>query len=91
MPPEQIRGDRVTPRSDIYSLGILIYECLSGRPPFTRGDLAHQHLKVEPKPLEHIPADFQAIVEKCLEKDPEHRYATCRELVNELDEFLHRK
>ena len=79
--PEQIRGDQVDGRADIYSLGCLLYECLTGRQPFKRGNDAavlYAHLEDEP-PATGSAAD--PVIAKALAKDPDDRYQTCAELV----------
>ncbi len=85
MSPEQVQGIPVDNRADIYSLGITMYELLTGRPPFTEGDLAYQHLHVEPKPMEGIPPELQEIVFKCLRKNREDRWETADQLADTLD------
>jgi WD40 repeat protein/predicted Ser/Thr protein kinase len=97
MPPEQSLGRHAEmgPASDIYSLGAVLYHLLTGRPPF-QGDTLHAVLfqvqTVEPVPLRRlnlsVPLDLETICQKCLEKDPKRRYATARELADELDRFL---
>jgi YVTN family beta-propeller protein len=79
--PEQIRGDEVDGRTDVYSLGCLLYECLTGEQPFQRrSDLAvlYAHLEDEP-PQSGSPAD--PVVARALAKSPDERYQTCGELV----------
>ena len=79
--PEQIRGEEVDGRADVYSLGCLLHECLTGRPPFRRATDAatlYAHLEEEP-PSTGTAAD--QVIEKALAKTPEERYDTCRELV----------
>jgi len=84
MSPEQVRGGRVDSRSDIYAVGIIIYEALLGTPPFISGDIAYQHVNVAPAaPREinpSIPAEVSALIMKCLEKDPPNRYQGAKEL-----------
>ena len=85
--PEQARGESVDARSDVYSLGCVLYEILTGEPPFT-GDspvsVAYQHVREDPIPPserhEGIPADLDAVVLKALAKNPENRYQTAAEM-----------
>ena len=78
--PEQIRGDQVDGRADVYSLGCLLYECLTGRQPFKRGNDAavlYAHLEDEP-PTTGGAAD--PVIAKALSKTPDGRYQICAEL-----------
>ncbi|MEV1168318.1 Stk1 family PASTA domain-containing Ser/Thr kinase [Nonomuraea sp. NPDC049784] len=85
--PEQARGERVDARSDIYSTGCVLYELLTGQPPFT-GDspvaIAYQHVREEPIPPSQIDRDIppwaDAIVLKAMAKDPAHRYQSAGEM-----------
>jgi serine/threonine protein kinase len=79
--PEQIRGDEVDGRADVYALGCLLYECLAGEPPFRRGSDAatlYAHLEEQPPALSGL-AD---VLPKALAKDPVERYQTCGELID---------
>jgi serine/threonine protein kinase len=87
--PEQIEGGRVDARTDIYSLGCLVYHCLSGELPFARDtDVAviYAHLSEEPPRLTSVrpelPGGLDAVIAKALEKSPERRFQTCADLMS---------
>jgi serine/threonine protein kinase/TolB-like protein/Tfp pilus assembly protein PilF len=91
MSPEQARGIEVDGRTDIFSLGIVLYEMLAGRSPFegaTNHEVVASILKEEPPPLsdyvEHVPARLQEVVSRALMKDRDERYLTAREMLEDL-------
>jgi ABC-type branched-subunit amino acid transport system substrate-binding protein/DNA-binding beta-propeller fold protein YncE len=81
--PEQIRGDPVDGRTDVYALGCMLYECLAGRPPFHRDSEAETlwaHMQEQPPPLKGFAA-LDAVLRKALAKDRDERYSTCSALI----------
>ena len=93
--PEQAQGIALDRRSDVYSLGIVLYELLAGQPPFVGPNPAHTLVRVlqeDAKPLRKaapsVPQDLETIVMKCIEKEPERRYDSARALADDLDRWL---
>lgn len=89
--PEQIRGERLSPASDIYSLGIVLYEVLVGHPPFlgsSSGKILVMHINNRPPdPLEEgveVPRRLGAIMDRALAKDPAERFQSAKEVLDEL-------
>ncbi len=90
--PEQARGEKCDQRTDIYSLGVVFYELLTRRLPFTGGDattVIFQHVHAEPRPPREveplIPVAYQAVVLKCLRKKPDDRYQSAMALLQDLE------
>src|SRR5688500_16841300 len=93
--PEQIQGRPVGSGTDIYALGCVIYECLTGQLPFRRDDdaaLLWAHLVETPAPINgirpEVPAAVDAVVNRAMAKDPADRYASCEELLQDLEVAL---
>jgi serine/threonine protein kinase len=93
--PEQGRGEPVDVRSDIYSVGCMLYELLVGRPPFTSDTLVgilYKHISEAPEPPSQanseVPAEIDTIVLKALAKDPAERYQSACEMRAEIDDVL---
>jgi len=93
--PEQIRGQPTGRQTDVYSLGVTLYECLSGQLPFRSAnteELFHRILSSEARPLRKlngsVSRDLEAVVAKAMEKDPKRRYQSAAELADDLDALL---
>lgn len=90
MAPEQIRGDRVTPATDVYALGVILFEMLAGKVPYDRPNsanllLAHVNEPVPTiqsvNPLVSVPAAIEEITYRCMAKSPEDRFQSMEELI----------
>ena len=91
MAPEQVKGEPIDARTDLFALGVTLYELTSGQRPFrgaTAGAVSGAILHETPEPLGRaradVPADLQRLIDRCLEKDPAARFQTARDLVSEL-------
>ena len=89
MSPEQARGEAVDGRSDIWSIGVVLHEMVTGRPPFagsTITEVKNAIMEAEPEPLGQsaLPFALQAVIARCLEKDPANRFQSSEELLAEL-------
>jgi serine/threonine protein kinase len=85
--PEQIEGGPVDARTDVYALGCVLYECLTGSPPFSQGTehaVLHAHLVDPPPSLSRVrpelPLAFDGVIATAMAKDPDERYGSCGEL-----------
>src|SRR5215208_7108567 len=88
MSPEQARGEKVDKRTDVYSLGIVLYEMLAGTVPFqadTTFGMLMKHINEPPPPIPGISPDLQTLIDRALAKDPELRYESAGDLA---DEFM---
>ncbi len=90
MAPEQVRGLKIDGRSDLFALGAVLYECLTGRVAFsgeTVASVSHKILAVDPRPIDNpeVPASLKAVVRRALEKLPQDRYRSGAELAAALE------
>lgn len=91
MSPEQAHGLRVDHRSDIYSLGIVLYELIAGHVPFeadTSWAVIFKHTSAPPPPIPGIQPPVQKVIDRVLDKNPDMRYQTCRELAADYMEAI---
>ncbi len=95
MAPEQVKGRAIGTPADVYGLGAVLYELLTGRPPFKGPDAAQvmdKILRSDPERVRRVnsqvPRDLEVITAKCLEKDPARRYESAAALVEDLERFL---
>jgi serine/threonine-protein kinase len=95
MSPEQILGDKLDFRSDVFSVGIVLYQMLTGRKPFIEDDARTVMQKIRldrytsPRKLNaHVPRTLERIMARCMEKMPANRYPTTQALIDDLQDFL---
>jgi serine/threonine protein kinase len=88
MSPEQTLGKNVDHRTDIYSLGVSVFEMATGTLPFREGNLPYHHVHTPPPDPREFHADIPealcVIIARCLEKDPANRYASARDILADL-------
>ena len=90
MPPEQARGQDVDRRADLYSMGVLIWEMLTGRLPYNAGDALSMALKHVQDPVPRLPAPlkhWQDLIDRTMAKRPEDRYASAQDMLTALDQL----
>lgn len=88
MSPEQTRGEPLDPRSDIWSLGVIFAEMLTGQNPFQRENMSAVVMAILEQPptaVDKVPPELAQVLYRCLAKDTARRYATCQELLNDLE------
>jgi hypothetical protein len=89
--PEQLQGEDVDPRTDVYALGCVLYQMLSGRVPFEKPNQMAKlfaHASEEPPPLDGVPPELAAVVHRAMEKDPGMRFYTAGDLANAAAEAI---
>jgi hypothetical protein len=95
MPPEQVRGEKdIDARADVYAMGVILYECATGKRPFEADTLPHLALLIhegKPQPIEELrpdlPRGFADLVRRAMASDRKQRFATARELAEALSQF----
>jgi serine/threonine protein kinase len=91
MSPEQLMGKEATPRSDVYAVGVLLYHCLTGKPPFSGGisNVARQHIHEEPAPPRGLNVEvsphMEAVILKAMAKNPGDRYPSATAMLEDIE------
>ncbi len=86
MAPEQVTGEGVDQRSDIYALGIMMYELVSGHPPFYLGNIEYHHIHTPPPPLpDRVSPNLRGVIMKCVAKSAKDRFQTVNEIFDVLE------
>jgi serine/threonine protein kinase/tetratricopeptide (TPR) repeat protein len=91
MSPEQARGEETDSRTDVFALGVVLYEMLAGKPPFAGGsgaDVISALILSEPAPLTHVPSELDRLVRTALRKHKGERYQSCAQLRDDLRTLL---
>lgn len=98
MSPEQVKGEKVDPRSDVYALGVVLYRLLTGELPFSSDSttaLINAHVEMPIPDIRHvksnIPAVWQEVVAKAMAKAPDDRYATAGDFARDVNEVVNGK
>jgi len=88
MSPEQTLGKNVDHRTDIYSLGVTMFALATGSVPCTEGNIPYHHVHTEPPDIRdlrpELPAELASVVARCLQKDPDARYQSAKEILVDL-------
>ncbi len=88
--PEQINGEELDPRTDIYSMGVTLFHLIARTVPFTGNNILSQHLW-DPVPIQKfgrdVPDEIIKVIEKCMAKDREHRFQTAQEIIDRIEKI----
>ena len=85
MAPELLMGQAASIQSDLYALGVMIYELVCGQPPFHEGNIEYQHIHNAPPEIKvGVSERLRKIIMKCIEKDPAQRFQTVEEILTRI-------